>query len=159
LLRNSCGKIGPVAYDVTGRNDFYGYGRINALKAVTGAKLLPKLQVVILGAVSFPLTYPSSSPSPLPVSGVVVKLSGDDSKQTQTASDGPYQFITDAGGTFRVTPSLTQSASPASGLSTIDISLVRRHILGLTLLDTPFKLLAADVNGSRSISIVDVSSM
>jgi thermitase len=34
-LRSSCDKIGPLPYDPSGRNDQYGYGRLNAGRAVT----------------------------------------------------------------------------------------------------------------------------
>ena len=39
-------------------------------------------------------------------------------------------------------------------MTTGDILLLRRHILGLASLDSPYKLLAADVDGSGSLSTV-----
>src|SRR6185503_13837904 len=39
----------------------------------------------------------------------------------------------------------------------LDISLIRRHILNIALLDSPYKLLAADVNGSRTVSTLDLT--
>jgi hypothetical protein len=32
-LRDSCDKVGGLDYDARGRNNVYGYGRINAAKA------------------------------------------------------------------------------------------------------------------------------
>lgn len=46
-----------------------------------------------------------------------------------------------------------------TGISTLDILLIQRHILGLTPLETPYKMIAADVNGSRSISASDLVSL
>src|SRR5712692_2690192 len=40
LLRHSCDRIGGVTYDATGWNMFYGYGRINAQRAVSNAVAL-----------------------------------------------------------------------------------------------------------------------
>jgi subtilisin family serine protease len=37
ILHQTANKIGPEPYDVTGRNDRYGFGRINAFKAVAAA--------------------------------------------------------------------------------------------------------------------------
>lgn len=43
-----------------------------------------------------------------------------------------------------------------NGISTLDIVLMQRHILGLQLLDSPYKVIAADVNNNESISAVDL---
>src|SRR5260370_29454118 len=40
LLHHSCDKIGGVTYDATGWNMFYGYGRINAQRAVSNAVVM-----------------------------------------------------------------------------------------------------------------------
>jgi hypothetical protein len=48
---------------------------------------------------------------------------------------------------------------PADGVTTLDISLVRRHILNVVPFDSPYKLLASDVDGSGSISTLDLSFM
>jgi hypothetical protein len=43
-----------------------------------------------------------------------------------------------------------------NGVSTIDLVLIQKHILGIDTLDSPYKLIAADANGSESISAVDL---
>jgi len=43
-----------------------------------------------------------------------------------------------------------------NGVSTLDLVLIQRHILGLKLLDSPFKVIAADANNSASISASDL---
>jgi len=42
------------------------------------------------------------------------------------------------------------------GVSTLDLVLIQRHMLGMTELDSPYKLIAADVNGNESISAADL---
>jgi hypothetical protein len=42
------------------------------------------------------------------------------------------------------------------GVSTLDLVLIQRHILGMTELNSPYKLIAADINGNESISVVDL---
>ncbi len=43
-----------------------------------------------------------------------------------------------------------------NGVSTLDIIVIQRHILGLQTLDSPFKMVAADVNNDESISAIDL---
>ncbi len=45
------------------------------------------------------------------------------------------------------------------GVSTADIVLIQRHILGLQTLDSPFKYLAADVNENCTITASDISEI
>lgn len=45
------------------------------------------------------------------------------------------------------------------GVSTLDIVLIQRHILGIVPLDSPYKLLAADVNDSESVTGADVVTL
>jgi len=42
------------------------------------------------------------------------------------------------------------------GVSTLDLVLMQKHILGIADLDSPYKMIAADVNRSGSISAVDL---
>ena len=46
--------------------------------------------------------------------------------------------------------------NPLNGVTTLDLALITKHILGLQLLPTPYKLIAADVNKSRTITTFDV---
>lgn len=42
-----------------------------------------------------------------------------------------------------------------NGVTTFDIVLLTRHILGVALLDSPYKIIAADANGSGSVTTFD----
>lgn len=46
--------------------------------------------------------------------------------------------------------------SPLSGVSTYDLVLISKHILGLEPLNTPYKMIAADANRSGSITTYDI---
>jgi len=46
-----------------------------------------------------------------------------------------------------------------NGVTTLDLVMIQRHILGLQTLDSPYKLLAADINNSRSISASDLIAL
>ncbi len=46
-----------------------------------------------------------------------------------------------------------------NGVSTLDLVLIQRHILGLSTLDSPYKVIAADVDGSDHVSAIDLVHM
>jgi hypothetical protein len=47
----------------------------------------------------------------------------------------------------------------SKGVSTLDIVMIQRHILGIQTFDTPYKYLAADVNESCTITASDISEI
>ena len=46
--------------------------------------------------------------------------------------------------------------NPLNGISTRDILLIQRHLLGIREFDSPYKYLAADVNGSKKVEVRDI---
>ncbi len=46
--------------------------------------------------------------------------------------------------------------NPLNGVTTYDLVLISKHILAVETLDSPYKLIAADVNGSKSITTFDI---
>ena len=110
----------------------------------------------------YPTNYPPSSPSSKTVAGATIQLSGDTNLSTLTLSDGSFEFTgIPGGGTYGITPSKTNDSTAANGITTLDILLIRQHILSpsSSSLKTPYKLLAADVNGSGGIDILDILLM
>ncbi|TNE56828.1 MAG: HYR domain-containing protein, partial [Bacteroidetes bacterium] len=57
-------------------------------------------------------------------------------------------------GDYTVTP--TKDNDPLNGVSTFDLVLINKHILGLAPLNSPYKMIAADANNSRSITTFDI---
>ncbi len=56
-----------------------------------------------------------------------------------------------------VMPSL--GGSPTAGLSTLDMILVQRHLLGIEKFDSPYKIIASDINRDRRLSSLDLLHM
>jgi hypothetical protein len=50
----------------------------------------------------------------------------------------------------------TSDQDPMAGISTLDLIFIQKHLLGLNVLDNAYELIAADVNGSGSISAADL---
>jgi Dockerin type I domain len=74
---------------------------------------------------------------------------------TNSHTDGTYQFNSlQAGDNYTVTP--VKNVNPMNGVTTFDLVLIQKHILGTTPLGSPFKLIAADVNKSGSVTTFDL---
>lgn len=81
-------------------------------------------------------------------------------KQMTTSSNGLYLFGDLNYGVaqeYVVKPRRTDD--PLNGVSTADIVKIQRHILGIEDLNSPYKLIAADVNNSSSITAADISEI
>ncbi|MEL7119876.1 MAG: peroxidase family protein [Bacteroidota bacterium] len=81
------------------------------------------------------------------------------------STDGAYQAYSDLSGaydlgempgceTFDFTASMIDE--PLKGISTLDMILVQKHIMGVEPLTSPYQMLAADVDRSKTISTADL---
>ncbi len=72
-----------------------------------------------------------------------------------TQSDGLYAFNNNAAGhVYQV--SASRNDNHMNGVSTLDLVLIQKHILGITDLDSPYKVIAADINNSANVSATDL---
>ena len=81
---------------------------------------------------------------------------GGDAFQVNTDEQGLYAF-TDLPSMidYTVSPSYEDN-DYYNGITTLDILLIQRHILGITPLDSPYKVIAADVDGNEQINGIDI---
>jgi len=83
----------------------------------------------------------------------VTLVNGGQSELTDV--NGEFAFTEmPMGGAYIVTPYYDEY--DRAGVSTLDIILIQRHILNLENIDSPYDLLAADANDSRSVSSSDM---
>ena len=69
--------------------------------------------------------------------------------------DGEYSFTNmPNGGNYDLIPE--KDTEHLNGVSTLDIVLIQRHILGIEDLGSPYKFIAADVNNSKDVTTVDL---
>ncbi|HHM21397.1 MAG TPA: HYR domain-containing protein, partial [Bacteroidetes bacterium] len=72
-----------------------------------------------------------------------------------TDDEGRYEFHNLAtGNDYTVEP--WKNDNPKNGVTTYDIVLIARHVLNIHPLDSPYKLIAADVNNSGSVTTFDI---
>jgi len=89
------------------------------------------------------------------VEGVQVNLSGQTQNSFATGVNGLFVFNNlTQGADYTVTPSLNKNF--LNGVSTFDLVLISKHILGVQPLGSPYKLIAADVNNSKSVTTLDL---
>jgi hypothetical protein len=90
------------------------------------------------------------------IEGVKVQVSGlSGDKMVNTRNDGLFKFSgLENGGDYTIYPELNKN--PLNGVSTFDLLLIQKHILNTKKIENPYELIAADVNKSGSISILDM---
>ncbi|MBV6441669.1 MAG: hypothetical protein EPGJADBJ_03355 [Saprospiraceae bacterium] len=73
-----------------------------------------------------------------------------------TDDQGYYEFLNAVPlySNYTVTPA--KDDNPLNGVSTYDLVLISKHILGQEPFDTPYKMIAADANKSNSITTFDI---
>ncbi|MDZ4705398.1 MAG: dockerin type I domain-containing protein [Saprospiraceae bacterium] len=90
-----------------------------------------------------------------PVEGVSLRPTDTMPVMDTTGVDGVYELDDlETGHEYTIRPQ--RPGDWMNGVSTIDLVLISRHILGTQLLNSPYKLIAADANGSGSVTTLDV---
>lgn len=92
-----------------------------------------------------------------PIPDVQVQLLGAGGLALATFTDaqGMYRFTNiPTGDSYQINPAKTASA--VNGVSVLDLIQVRKHILNIEQLASPYQMLAADVNASNSITTLDL---
>jgi hypothetical protein len=96
------------------------------------------------------------------VGGISVTLDGSVNtampfnQSITTDNDGIYEFvdIASSGSNFSILPE--KNDNPLNGVTTYDLLLISRHILGIEPLGSTYKIIAADANKSNSVTTFDV---
>ncbi|MFT4532869.1 MAG: subtilisin-like proprotein convertase family protein [Saprospiraceae bacterium] len=79
-------------------------------------------------------------------------------KSTTTNSDGTYNITQlPKGSGYSVIAEKNDDVT--NGVSTLDLVMIQRHILGLQTLDSPYKLIAADVNNDGKLKSSDLLTL
>lgn len=89
------------------------------------------------------------------IEGVYVQVVDNEELNVMTDVNGHFEFAdVPSGETYAIEASLNDNIT--NGISTFDIILMQKHILGEAYLNSPYKMIAADINRSGSISTFDV---
>lgn len=89
------------------------------------------------------------------VEGVEIELSGGKNQLLATDEQGNFHFeYLVEGYDYTIVPTLDKD--PMNGISTFDLVLMSQHILGVKRFNSPYKMIAADVNRSGGITTLDL---
>jgi hypothetical protein len=101
------------------------------------------------------------SPLGTPLSNVAVKatISGKGGQISTTPASGAFSFKLLADQPFTAAPISRKEVAETNGITTLDIVQVQRHILNTQLLSSPYRIIAADVNSSGSVTTLDIVLM
>ncbi len=100
------------------------------------------------------------------IAGLVQTEMGDNVEQVKvnvtsnsnsffTGPSGVFSFLgLPTGSSYTVTPE--KDLNPVNGVTTYDLVLISRHILGVAPLSSPYKIIAADINKSGTVTTFDM---
>ncbi|MBK9107884.1 MAG: T9SS type A sorting domain-containing protein [Saprospiraceae bacterium] len=91
------------------------------------------------------------------LSNVQLYVSANMKRELMTTNAGQYLFGDLEPNSYNV--KVSRNDDHVNGVSTADIVKIQRHILGIETLNTPYRLIAADVNNSSSITASDVTEI
>ena len=83
-----------------------------------------------------------------------VQVTASNADAVMTPTNGQYAFNLLMNADYTITPA--KDVQPLNGVSTFDLVLISKHILGLTQFSNPYQYIAADVNQSGSVTAFDM---
>jgi hypothetical protein len=86
-----------------------------------------------------------------------IKVIGQDELVSETDDFGNFSISLMEGGQYFFRPQITEDLLNALGISITDVVRIQRHLKGVSLLDTPYKIIAADVDATEEIDDTDNS--
>lgn len=130
----------------------------------------PGMQTLVAatyGRSMYSLVLPPVDVQPVPLTGQVRKENGValDSFAVRDLMGGMTDVLTDSAGQYSFADAFSGSDyelqprrndDHLNGVSTFDLVLISRHVLGVQLLDSPYKIIAADVNNTGHITTLDI---
>lgn len=131
------GVSGSCVVDLTFTDNFNLCAEENTSSAVISGEILLENEIAI------------------PEKMVTLNNMSDNSKlQDMTNNAGGYSFNTELYHDYKI--DIDASGVVLEGVSTLDLIQIQKHILNQFVLDSPYKIIAADIDQSKSISVSDL---
>jgi len=87
-----------------------------------------------------------------------VRIQNNYDAQTMTSVEGAYAFPNNPMyEKYELMPD--KNDDPLNGVSALDLILIQQHLLGISAIDNPYYMLAADINGDGRISGSDIAEL
>ena len=88
-----------------------------------------------------------------PLENVLVAIDGSIEEQVFSRNNGYYEFTVPENGHFVITP--CANSNVLNGVTTLDRVIISRHLEGVQAIDSPYKIIAADVDQDDAITGLD----
>lgn len=148
---------GTVQYDVSGANNQATIAAIDAALAATGA-VKPNIEMPV--AVAGQVQFLQGSSGVANASVQIINSAGTVLQEVTTGMDGSFTFEVLAS---EVQPDwalkVIKQSEPTNGVSALDLVKIQKHLLFVEYMDSPFSRIAADANGSGTISSLDIVTL
>ncbi len=95
--------------------------------------------------------------NPLGTSIPSVSIAVNGTQTTTSDASGNYSISSTANSNNIIMPSKNNDKTVANGINGTDISLIQSHILKKVILNSPYKLIAADVNNDGAVNGTDIA--
>lgn len=119
---------------------------------VTSSNIKMKVTISNTWLVSGRVVTPNNNP----VNTATVNAKGTTSTNTSSNASGTYALNLNKNGNYVLNVSKNNDAAKLNGVTTVDVALIQSHLLQQNLLNSPYKIIAADVNSDNVVSTRDI---
>lgn len=121
----------------------------NVFSAMPHSEICANMTAHVEGVVT------TESGAPIANVDLSLKVANDDAFDFTTSLEGDYYF-TDLYSCDVDELGIAKNDRITNGVTTVDLILIQQHILGIRLLPTPYKIIAADIDGNGFVSTIDL---
>lgn len=99
------------------------------------------------------------------IKGTITSIDGKPMPNVMVTLDNNLQMLTDENGKYQFngiikgkshTVSVLNNDNIKKGINTLDLLLIQKHLLNIQKLNSPYKIIAADVDHSSKVSVTDI---
>ncbi len=88
------------------------------------------------------------------ISNVKVELQGSEEAPQNTSTNGTFEFDVNSNRNYNL--ALSKDGDDLGGITTLDIVLIQKHLLGIKKFANPYEMIAANVNNDKKITASDI---
>ena len=145
----------PDAGDIAGFGAAYNHTLYFGYKNTKGKNQIAMIDSGLAAPALNTVKGKTITPAGKIIKNSVVNFTGDGAGSNNTDSTGIYSLGL-SNGNYTLSPTKNNDINKSNGVTTLDLALIQAHILGKSLLNSPYKLIAADVNGDGKITTIDL---
>jgi len=124
----------------------------SSLTCVTKTTAISNSIIITVNAAQYTLSGYVKNPQSVTIPNAIVTLNGSNPQKVI----GNYNYSVAPNANYSIKVAKNNDSVKNNGVSVIDAILVQSHVLNKTILNSPYKIIAADVNKSGDVSTIDI---